>query len=113
MFDPLGTDLTVTLHSALTPFAVAVIVAVPFFFAVTFPFLSTLATELLEDLNDALSSLPVIVAFSTKLSLAYTDSLFLSSLIVGFTILIVVSCVDSFFEASIAFTVALYAPSFE
>ena len=48
------TFLTIILHIAVSPFIVAVIIAVPAFFALTFPFELTLAIRLLLDFQDTL-----------------------------------------------------------
>lgn len=58
--------VTYTVHLAVTPLAFAEITAVPFFFAVIFPLLLTVATFLLLLVQVTFLLFPVTVAFSVR-----------------------------------------------
>ena len=67
--------LTVTVHVAVFPFlVVTVIVAVPAFTAVTFPFSSTVATVSSEVVHSTASSAPDGAIVAASVSLAPTES---------------------------------------
>ena len=79
-----GFGLIVTLHLAFTPLAMAKIVTVPAFFAVTLPFLLTVARALLEDFHVTFLDFPLTVALSVKVFPAVRVYFFLEIFVVGF-----------------------------